>query len=66
VSERVFVEWDEWWPVYGLTDDLLAGCDVEVEFPTETVERIRAAFGEFNEVQTILRDAVEKVRGARR
>jgi hypothetical protein len=63
---KVSIEWDEWYPVYALADEPLDGFDVDVEFDEATVERIKAAFVEFNEVQTILRNAVDEVRGVKR
>lgn len=58
---KVHVDYDEWYPVYELTDE--HNFSTVIELPEETVERVKNAFTEFREVQKILRDAYKIASG---
>ncbi len=57
--ERVWIDMDEWWPVYEIVEK--DGVR-EVELPASVVEHARQVFLEWKAVQNLLHEAVEAAR----
>jgi len=52
---KIKIDWDEWYPVYSISDD----CGVEVEVSEETLARWRRVDAEFDAAQKEMRVLVK-------
>lgn len=59
---RVKVDNDEWYPVYGIGE----AYGEDAELTEDELERVRAVFAAFDDVQNLLRTAICRVKGHER
>ncbi len=55
-----FIDADEWYPVFSLTDDEAYRPDYKAEFSEEELNRIKTAFSEFDWAQDLIRERIPK------
>ena len=57
----VGVDQDEWYPVYGIDENVKGWFGLgNIELTQEEVDRIKKAFDEFKKIQDLIEDKLEK------